>query len=856
MSAWMSRRIDVGEMIGLRSFHSGTKNARARPGGIFLLLVYSVLICCTVPAPGQRQVSKSSAGIQKANSLLQQGRLQEAKIEVQAELERDPASVEGYNLLGIIASDERDFAGARAAFESAVKLQPNGAEAHINLGNVYVAEKNLDQAEQQFRTALRLAPGNRDGNYNLGVLLLAKGSPIEAIAHLEQVRPANLATKLNLIRAYFQSKRTAEALRMAAQLSTQNKDDVQVHFTLGVLLAGEKQYKPAQLELEQADALKPGTFEILFNLGQAFLRNRDYSKAELTLARALKLKPESSDTLYLLAQVYADESRPLDALDLLVRAHRIAPDNTDITFLMAQVSMSQNYFEDAIPLLESALAVAPRRPDLLAALGESYFKSGKIDKAIEVFEKLVEVEPTARSYAFLGLSYRQLGRFDEAKQYFDHGLKLDPHDSSCLFNLGFIAERQGNADAADVMFQQLLRYHPNYSDALLELANLRIADKRLPEAADLLRRFVLVSRDPETGYYKLAMVERNLHQTVAADRDLKVFQTLSKDAPSGAYPYEHLFDYLDNRSQLAPGARAQLDIAELSDEIKKHPDQPESLYLLAEAYLKSGKVAEARSTIADLDKMSAGDYRTQAGVGVLLARYHLYDDSIQHFQAALSANPDSDGVKYDLANAYFRDRKYSAALDIAGQVSEAARKDDAYLSLLGDIYAHVGQNERAAEIFREVIGRNPDNDQGYLALALLQLRENDIPGAKQTLSKGQARMPASGKILWGLGLASVLEGNTAVAAGQFERAVEMLPEWPGSYSTLGVFYFETGQIAKAKEVLDRFKNSNAAGGLDVNRIEQVLEQTPAVASASNEPLTMANRAQLLQLALTLADRTL
>ena len=147
--------------------------------------------------------------------------------------------------------------------------------------------------------------------------------------------------------------------------------------------------------------------------------------------------------------------------------------------------------------------------------------------------------------------------------------------------------------------------------------------------------------------------------------------------------------------------------------------------------------------------------------------------------------------------------------------------------MLGDIYAHLGDTARATEIYRDAITRNPDNDQDYLSLSLLQFRENDIAGAKQTLLKGQARIPGSGKILWGLGIASVLEGNTAEAAEQFERAVDMLPEWPGSYSTLGVFYFQTGQIDKAKEVLNRFKNSNASGSLDVNRIEQVLEQAPA-----------------------------
>jgi tetratricopeptide (TPR) repeat protein len=267
-------------------------------------------------------------------------------------------------------------------------------------------------------------------------------------------------------------------------------------------------------------------------------------------------------------------------------------------------------------------------------------------------------------------------------------------------------------------------------------------------------------------------------------------------------------------------------------------------------------VEEAKSTIAQLDKIGAGDYRTLTGTGVLLARYRLYDDAIQHFQAALAANPGSDEIKFDLADAYFRKGLYPQALDAAGQVSEQGRKDDAYLALLGDIYGHLGETARAEEIYRSAISRNPDNDQDYLALSLIEFRQHNIAGAKQTLLDGQARIPGSGKILWGLGLASALEGNTAEAGEQFERAVDLLPEWPGSYSTLGIFYFRTGQIAKAKEVLNRFKNSSGSGGLDINRIEQVLAQAPEMTPAGNVPMTMANRQQLLLFALSLADRTL
>jgi tetratricopeptide (TPR) repeat protein len=674
--------------------------------------------------------------------------------------------------------------------------------------------------------------------------------------HFQRVRPANLETKFNLTRAYLQAGRIADGLKSASELSGENRDNVQLHFTLGVLLASEKQYRAAQLELEQANALQPETFETLYNLGQTYLRAGEYAKAELTLNRALKLKPDSPDTLYQLAQVYADQKRPVDALDLLVQAHKLAPQNADVIFLLARVSMTQNYFEDAIPLLESGLRLSPKRADLRAALGESYFMSGKTEKAIDEFKALVALEPSARSYAFMGLSYRHLGRFDEARRYFQEGLKLDRRNASCLFNMGYIEERQGNHAAAEGFFREALKSDPGYSEALLELANLRVANKQFEDAADLLRRYVKVSRDPASGYYKLAMVERNLHQTAAAQRDLNVFQTLSKNSSTGPYPFQNLFDYLDNRATLSTRERTQLDLAQLTEQVQKHPDQPQDLYLLAEAYLKLHRVEDARNSIAKLDQLSASDYRTQTGVGVLLARYRLYDEAIAHFQSALHSNPDSDDVKFDLADAYFRKGLYSQALEAAGGVSTGGQQDDAYLALLGDINAHLGNSARATEIFRDAIRRNPDNDQYYLLLTLVQLRSDDVRGAAQTLHQGLLRIPSSGKILWGQGLISVLEGNTPQAAERFERALELLPEWAGSYSTLGVFYYQTGQIEKAREVLGRFKGSNAAGSLDVNRIEEVLSRTPAQAASASEPMPLVARQQLLQLALSLAERTL
>lgn len=826
---------------------------------LIAILVWALLGAgqqAALPAQKRGSSPETRQPFLKAQELLREESLEKAKEEILAGLKLHPSSIEGYNLLGIVHSQEKDYTRAVEAFLQALKLDPNSTSTRNNLGNAYVAQGKLDLAEKEFRTVLRRDPSNRDGNYNLGLVLMAGGRSADAIGYFRQVQPPDTATLFNLIRAYFRSGQSEEGSKLVADLSARGEDDVRLHFTLGVLLASEKEYLAAERELERANALKVGTFEILYNLGQAYLRNGDVAKAELILQRALKLQPQSDDALDLLAQVYAKQKRDVDALELLVRAHKIAPRNTEVIFLLARLSMTQKYFEDAIPLLEDGLKIAPERADLHAALGESYFMSGKVDKAIEEFKTLIQLDPSARSYAFMGLCYRHLGRFEEARKYLNEGLEHDPQNASCLFNLGYIESRQGNHAEAEKRFQRVLDSSPDYSEAMLELAGIRISQKRYEEALNLLRRYVKTSPDPAPGYYKLAMVERALHQMDAAERDLKVFQTLSKNPSSGPMPYQRLFDYLNNRATLPAQAQVQLDIAELVEQARNHPDQPRNLYLLAEAYLKLGRLEEAMKTIAQLDQLSSGDFRTAAGVGVLLARDHLYNDAIQHFQAALQANPDSDDVKYDLAVAYFQTGAYGKALEVVGRISPSGRQEDNVLALLGDVYAHVDQTSKAIEIFADAIRRNPDNDQYYLSLALTELRAGNLAAAEKTLDGGLMRIPDSGKILWGRGIVSALKGETEQAAQHLERAVELLPEWSASYSALGVFYYQTGQIAKAREVLNRFTLKNPRGGLDVRRIEEALSRTPATQSPEPAPLSADARRQFLQIALALSDRTL
>ena len=831
---------------------------RRKRSSSFVRALSAALILVALALPSARSEVRNPAArthLEQAQKLLREKNLDAALAEAEAGLKLDPRSVEGLDLVGIIHVAKQDYDRAFEVFAQALKIDPHSGLTLNSLGNAYLAQGKSELAEKEFRATLFYHPADRDANYNLGLLLLSRKEARAALVYLNRVRPPDSEVLTNLARAYFAAGQKAKGLEVAKSLSEEAKNDVRAHFTLGILLASQKLYPEAIHEFELADVLKPGTFEVLHNLGEAWLKAGDATKAEDVLERACRLNPGSPETLYILAQADADQGKNVQALELLVEAHKLAPENTDIIFLLARMSMVLDYFDDAIQVLEEGVKIAPRRADLHAALGESYFTVGKIDRAQQEFRTLIELDHSARSYAFMGLNYRHQGQFEEAKKYFKEGLTKDPRNAQCLFNLGFIEHKQGNNAQAEKYLAAAIASFPDYDNALYEMAGVKMSEKKYAEAIPLLRRAARLLPRPAEAYYKLATAERNLHQTEAAQRDLKVFETLSKDPKPAPYPLQHLFDFVGQRAKLPPQERAELDLEELQKEAQRRTGRPKTLYLLAEAYFKRGRNDEALQAVAQLDQVSGGDARTALGIGVLLARFGQYAQAIEHFQTALAADPTSDDARYNLANAFFQVGEYQIALESLQSISEDAQKDDTYLVLLGDTYMHLGRAADAIPVLKKAIRDSPDNDLYYLSLALAEIRAGDLDEATKALNEGLAHVPDSGQLCWGMGVAFVLRGDNERAETYLKKAVDLMPTRESAYGTLGIFYYEAGRFNEAREVLQRYSAVFPNGRFDTSRIREALSRAPA---SETSPRAMASlspqaRKELLQLAFFLAE---
>jgi tetratricopeptide (TPR) repeat protein len=796
-----------------------------------------------------------SLDFERARRLFAEGSLDQAITTAKHGLVLSPRSIAGLNLLGVIYNQQGKYEEAVPLFQQALTVAPNSTETLINLATTYVAQNKANLAEQMFRKALRLQPGNRTANYNLGALLLGENKAKEALPHLLRISSPDQTTRLLTIRAYLDAGMLSAGLAASEKLSQESEKDTRTHFSIGVLLASHRQYRQAAYEFEQADALQPGNFDILHDLGQAYLLSGQLPKAQDTLNRALRLQPDSADTLYLLAQTAAQMRKEVDALELLVQARKIAPNNTNILFLMAQLSMKQSFFEDAIELLKEGLKIDFRRADFHAALGESYFTVGKVDDALQEFKTLVSLDPSPRSYVFMALCYRHLGQYDEAKRYLKQSLSADPNNLPTLFNLGFIARKEGDYPQSEQYLQRAVRLDKDYPEVLFELGSLKMDQKKFDQAVPLLRHFVEVSPNPTQGYYKLALSERSLDQSDAAQRDMNVFQTLSKSPEPAPYPLQHFFDYLERRSALSAEQQNETDLRELEAEVKQHPDRPRSLHLLAEAHLKLGHASQAMEVLQRLDALSGGDFRTELNTGVMLGRFHLYTEAIRYFQAALKINPSSDDAKYNLAEAQFQSGNYADALQVLQQVSSDDQKESSYLALLGDVYARLGRYVEASRCLQQAIASAPDNDQYYASLAVVQLQNSELDDADHTLRSGLARIPDSGALYWTAGIVAAVRGHGRDAESFLKKASELSPSRESVAATLGIFYFEEGRFFEARGVLSKCEEMFPQGTLDFQKINAVLNAASSSGTREvSENIPPEARKEFYELALAMRDQ--
>ncbi len=104
---------------------------------------------------------------------------------------------------------------------------------------------------------------------------------------------------------------------------------------------------------------------------------------------------------------------------------------------------------EAVAEYEKALSLRADEPNVLNSLGVCHGRLGQMERAADYFGRAVTVAPgDFMAHYNLGLAWMNLGREAEAGPCLARSLELEPEHADTLFQLGALAQKQGNTNQA------------------------------------------------------------------------------------------------------------------------------------------------------------------------------------------------------------------------------------------------------------------------------------------------------------------------------------------------------------------------------------------------------------------------
>jgi len=302
----------------------------------------------------------------------------------------------------------------------------------------------------------------------------------------------------------------------------------------------------------------------------------------------------------------------------------------------ASTASAEGRPDEAIAMVRKALAEDQEILEGHMLLGNFLSKSERHQEAIAAYRRALALDPEHRESAFrLAVAYKDLGRLEDARLGFDRALKLDPKNGRVVLQLADIDMRERHFEAAEARLRQALQEDVERSRFLLKLGECLIETKKWEEAEKALAEAVALDPKLETAHFNLGLVheERGDVDRAIADyeKELEVHAkgyraafNLAKLLERRGRPREALALYQKVVS-LAPDfaigrlylAKALLDTGDLAGAerearagLAQRPDPtlaPLGHYVLADAFNRQGRHAEARREQAAGDRLARGD---------------------------------------------------------------------------------------------------------------------------------------------------------------------------------------------------------------------------------------------------------
>jgi tetratricopeptide (TPR) repeat protein len=546
-----------------------------------------------------------------------------------------------------------------------LKLDPDNVDAHRLLARIYVRtlgdlnageaqKENLSKAIVEFQAILKIQPDDTYSSLWLARLYRFENHHTDAEKVLRDVLardPGNGPALEQLSQLLIDEGRSQEAVKILSDAAGSSSSP-EVYDLLGDAYAQAKDYPKSEEAYRKAAEEDPDDPGHLHGLAQALMEQDKYAEALEQFKKLSEVEPGTAENYMRMAQLYRRMGKFDLAESSLLRAKQLKPGNLEVLYNEALLYEDQGRFEDAVKVLSDAIAGVKNQTGAASSSNGDASADNNPNALAILYEQLGHAYREEQNYPAAIKTYQEMGQLGPEAQKRAQMLLIDTY------------RENRDLDRAIAETKKLLDASPNDPSLTVTLAMLYAEKSDTETATKLLNALLRGNESDQEIYLNIAQAQERGKKYDDAEKSAAKAEELSVDAES----------------------------------------KQSAWFLQGAIYERQKKFDQAETEFRKVLDVNPNSASVLNYYGYMLAdRGVRLPEATAMIQKAVAQEPSNGAYLDSLGWAYYKQNKLTEAEETLRKAADRESHDPTILGHLGDVYAKLGQMDRAGQYWERAL---------------------------------------------------------------------------------------------------------------------------------------------------------
>jgi tetratricopeptide (TPR) repeat protein len=661
----------------------------------------------------------------------------------------EPQDAEANRRIGTIQFRKKQYAQAISPLEVVATTSDQDYELLRMLATCYTETKRPKEAMSLLRKAKALKPD--DPGIRVAIIAAAAGigpgesveKEKEELAEIDKKiinkDKKNIESRVRLVEYYTGKKEYNDAYSLLKELSLLTPKDPVVFRKLFEIASRNNNKQEASQYLRKYLAIDPNNANAYKNLGDLLYEQKDLDGALSAYRTTVKLNPQLKGFYSNYINVVLQKKLDVDAIAVIQNAIKFGEADMPDYLALGDIYRKKGQCPNAIKMYQEVLKLDPKNLEAMGYLGECQAMTGDVKNAIISYEQVVLMKPKpSKEFKMLGDLQTKAGKTDAAMDAYRKYLLEVPTDQTIARTVG-LHEYDQKKYPETIKYLELVK-DPSLQNVqyLVALGDSYYRAGNTKKTTELLSKAWAAKPAPATLQKVLKILADCYEKTNQPSKSLEVYDAYVKlpgvSDPEASYLRGFLREKSDRptaikiyaanttaypkdyRSFLRLGLLMSSDPAsanKAASVLKKTAALVDTIPLLWEtlaAIYKKVKNSEGElQALQKLLVLQPQNLEANKRVSALLLEKKQIPQAITNLEMVLTMAPKDIATMLLLVEGYLETKRPQQALDLLEKADAIDKNNVQIKSKLYDLDKQAGQDQKAEEEIKALIGLTKDN---------------------------------------------------------------------------------------------------------------------------------------------------